>query len=393
MRMDGIPKFLLVPSYVLGLAALLLFLGGEPTLAAGLNGDPAYTEGPQVCGTCHKKAYEDWLSHGHSRKLAIGGRMLRKLRGKYGLTVSARDAGIPLPDHDPKLYSWKNVAFVVGSSKHWKSRYVDKKGFLITKGGKNQYNWQTGTWSDYHKDQKKPYSCGSCHTTGYRPDGKVFAEKGFPGATKKGMPGIKGDWAQFNIACEACHGPGAVHSDKPTKENIKIDKSAELCGTCHTRGSDPNVVIAKGGFIRHHEQYPELLNSPHKKLNCGACHNPHVGRARGLLVKAGNKEVCDSCHKEQREEYDGSVMQEAGVQCQDCHMGRATKSAVRNGPYEGDVWTHIVKINTSADYEMFTEDGSRAKPAMSLEFACLRCHADGDTEEYAKIENFHTIGQ
>jgi hypothetical protein len=42
---------------------------------------------------------------------------------------------------------------------------------------------------------------------------------------------------------------------------------------------------------------------------------------------------------------------------------------------------------------MFTEDGKAAKNAISLEFACFRCHAAASKEEYSKITNFHVIGK
>jgi hypothetical protein len=381
--------------WMVALATLsLLLMSGinSPAVAAGLNGDAAYTEGPQVCGTCHAEALDAWLSHGHSRKLGIGGPALKALDGSFGLFSNARDGGFRLPDHDPELYNWENIAFIIGASKRWKTRFVGSDGFVITKGGKNQYNWADGTWSDYHKDEVKPFSCGTCHTTGYRKDGAAFT-KGMPGTKVGPMPGIVGDWAHFNITCEACHGPGAAHAKEPVKTNITVDKSAKMCGDCHVRGSDPNTVIAKGGFIRHHEQYPELLNSPHKKLNCVTCHESHAGRAQGTKVSKGSDVVCEKCHAKQKKDYAGSPMQKAGVSCIDCHMARVTKSAVAAGPYEGDVRTHIMRINKAADYVMFTEDGKAAKNAISLEFACFRCHAAASKEEYSKIANFHVIGK
>jgi hypothetical protein len=379
----------------LTLAAAALFLGpfhASSASAAGLNGDEAYTEGPQVCAKCHKDAYDDWLAHGHSRKLASGP-ALGKLNGRFGLSVDAKNGGFPLPRHDKDVYNWDNVLFIIGASKHWKTRFVGMDGNVLTKNGANQYNWQNASWSNYHKDEVRPYNCGTCHTTGYRKDGKVFSESGFPGVSEAGIPGIKGDWAHFNITCEACHGPGAAHAAAPTKDNTTVDKSAKLCGTCHTRGSDPGVVIASGGFIRHHEQYPELLDGAHKKLACATCHQAHVTRAVGMKVRKGKREVCDTCHAKQVKAYEGSAMQQAKVRCQDCHMAKATKSAIAAGPYEGDVWTHVVRIDSTADYTMFTEDGKAAKAAISLEFACFRCHADSSKEEFAKIENYHTIGK
>ncbi len=379
----------------LGFALFLANSMFSSASAAGLNGVEEYTEGPQTCRECHEKQVDDWLAHGHSRKLAWGP-ALKALEGKFGLSSGAQEGGFPLPKHDPKVYNWNNVLMIIGASKHWKTRFVGIDGYLLTKGGKNQYNWQNATWANYHKDEKnKQFSCGTCHTTGYRKDGTVFSEKGFPGAIDKGVPGIKGDWAQFNITCEACHGPAAEHNITPIADTIKIDKSPELCGSCHTRGSDPGVVIAKGGFIRHHEQYPELLDGGHAELSCVECHNPHVSRANGIKVAEGARTNCENsqCHAESTEEYKGSLMDKAGVTCQDCHMAKVTKSAVAMGPYEGDVWTHIVKIDTGADYQMFTEDGKAAKAALSLEFACFRCHAAADKKTYAAIENYHTIGK
>lgn len=390
------PRSVRASGWLFALATLaFLVLGGPqaPAMAAGLNGDKAYTEGPQVCGRCHAEAFEDWLNHGHSRKLGIGGPALKALDGRYGLFSNARDAGFRLPDHDANLYNWNNVAFIVGASKRWKTRFVAKDGFIITKGGRNQYNWADGSWSNYHADEERPFNCGTCHTTGYRKDGTTFSKGGLPGTKVGPMPGIVGDWAHFNITCEACHGPGDAHARRPAKTNIKVDKSAELCGTCHVRGSDPNTIIASGGFIRHHEQYPELANSPHKNLECVTCHKPHAGRAGGIRVTTGSDTVCETCHAAQKRDYADSPMQKAGVSCIDCHMARVTKSAIAFGPYEGDVRTHIMRINPAADYVMFTPDGKAAKDAISLEYACFRCHAAADKAEFAKIRNFHTVGK
>jgi len=380
---------------VLALSAVLVAVTGiyqPPASAAGLNGDEAYTEGPQVCGRCHAGQFRDWLNHGHSRELGIGGPALKALDGRYGLFSNARDAGFRLPDHDTDVYKWDDIAFVIGASKRWKTRFAGKDGFIITKGGRNQYNWADGSWSDYHKDEKRPYDCGTCHTTGYRENGTAFA-KGMPGTKSGPMPGVKGDWAQFNITCEACHGPGDAHAKKPAKSNIKVDKSAKLCGSCHVRGADPNTVIASGGFIRNHEQYPEFANSPHKKLKCVTCHSPHAGRAGGIKVSRGSDVVCEKCHAKQRRDFAGSPMQKAGLTCIDCHMARVVKSAVAFGPYEGDVRTHIMRINAAADYVMFTPDGKAAKDAISLEYVCFRCHAAASKAEFAKIGNYHVIGK
>ena len=152
-----------------------------------------------------------------------------------------------------------------------------------------------------------------------------------------------------------------------------VDKSSALCGTCHIRG-EADTIPAKGGFIRHHEQYNELLASPHKSFDCVTCHDPH--KKAEFAIKAD----CTTCHSNINTEFTGSEMQETGVTCTDCHMPMATKSATALGPYKGDVKTHVFRINTDPSASMFTEDGGFAKDFVTLDFACLSCHQDEDVQ-------------
>ena len=77
-------------------------------------------------------------------------------------------------------------------------------------------------------------------------------------------------------------------------------------------------------------------------------------------------------------------------------MPKAGKSAISVASYTGDVRTHIVKINTAADANMFKEvekDGKKttyAKGFVTVEYTCLSCHGSRDkawASEYAT--NFH----
>ncbi len=111
--------------------------------------------------------------------------------------------------------------------------------------------------------------------------------------------------------------------------------------------------------------------------------------------------ACETCHPAEAVEYAGSTMEAKGVDCIDCHMGKASKSARANGPYEGDVWTHLFRINSNADYDMFNRDAGgntvSARNALNLEFACFRCHADADKAAFADIgingTPYHTLGK
>jgi hypothetical protein len=290
--------------------------------------------------------------------------------------ADAKLAPLPLPEG----VSWDDVSYVIGGYK-WKARFIGEDGYIITspggEDGKNQYNMMTGTWSDYHPGEVKPYDCGKCHTTGYSEEGH-----------QDGLEGITGAWVFPGIQCERCHGPGAEHVAKGgDKTLIKVDKSAALCGQCHVRG-DSEEIPAKGGFIRHHEQYNEILASPHKTLDCVACHDPHQKAEFSI------KTDCTTCHAQAGEDFTGSTMEQTGLTCTDCHMPMATKSAAALGPYKGDVKTHLFKINTDATASTFTEDGALANDSVTLDFVCLSCHQGRDIDWAASnAEGIHTLGK
>ncbi len=288
---------------------------------------------------------------------------------------------IPLP----KGYSWEDISYVIGG-KYKKARFIDQNGYIITaaKDGselRTQYNMETGEWGFYHKGEKKPYNCGKCHTTGYQKEGH-----------QDGKEGLIGTWAAPGVTCEACHGPAGEHikSEKAAKENKLITNTkSEMCGGCHIRG-DKGKIPAKGGFIKHHEQFNELLTGPHVEENdisCVTCHNPH----KMAKLKPGIKESCASCHEDQLATYQNSPHGEVGIRCIECHMPRSSKSAVKFSDTEGDIRTHIFKISTDANAKMFTDDGKYAVGGhVTLDFACLNCHKNKDLNwASAKAKNYH----
>ena len=324
--------------------------------------------GSEACATCHQQHHNDVVVSGHPYKLSRA--------------EDARRRGTPLPQG----YQWSDIAYVIGGA-HKKIRYINKQGYIITaaKDGSElatQYNLETGTWVFYHKGEKKPYDCGRCHTTGYQAEGH-----------QDGLPGIKGTWAAPGIQCEACHGPGSKHAKTRKKGDILVDRASTLCGTCHYRG-ETDTIPADGGFIRHHEQFNELLAGPHRSLSCVSCHNPHK-RAR-----LGIKRSCVNCHVVQARAFDGSTMQQVGVVCIDCHMPRAGKSAVAKSATEGDIRTHLFRINTDVSAQMFfdqTQDGKKqhfARPYLTLDFACLNCHKNKDKPWAAAMaKGIHAYGK
>ncbi len=201
-----------------------------------------------------------------------------------------------------------------------------------------------------------------------------------------GLPGIHGTFDQGGIQCIQCHG-GAMHADFGA-----VDSSAEACGECHIRG-EPDTIPAGGGFIRHHEQYNEHLAGAHGSRDCVMCHNPHKKSEWSIKDDA---QCGVSCHADKMESFAKTSMYDYGVECKDCHMPYATKSAQALGPHQGDLQTHIFFIDTDPEAELFTEDGlfvnldDDGKAAVTMDFACQRCHETASLDELALFaEDFH----
>jgi hypothetical protein len=342
---------------------------GEPAAAAGA---AAEYVGSQTCGGCHEETFEIFMQSGHPYKL--------------NLVVDGQPPDYPFTEvpEPPEGYTWDDILYVIGGY-NWKARFVNKEGYIITdapgeSGNEeyvSQYNFANpivGTeagWAKYHAgEENKPYNCGTCHTTGYSPEGN-----------QDGLPGLVGTWAEPGISCEECHGPGSLHAANPQGVAMVVDRDAEQCGDCHIRGAIEEVN-AKGGFIRHHEQYEELFQSKHITLDCVICHDPHVGVIQLRVAQESDPTVnttrtqCENCHFKQAQ-YQDSQIHPSVAECIACHMPRVTKSAVGNAEsFTGDIRTHLMAIDPT-QIGQFTEDGSAALSQLGLDFACRSCHVSG----------------
>lgn len=329
--------------------------------------DEKWFVGSEKCQECHWEQFNDWQSSGHPFKL-------RKAE-------KVRYTGVPLP----KGYNWDDISYVIGGATK-KARFIDNNGFIITKAkdgspAKTQYNLQTGTWANYNAGKVKPYKCGPCHMTAYSPKGH-----------QDGLPGMIGTWAESGIGCEECHGPGSAHAfaKEPKKATITRDTEGKACGKCHQRSGMDIPPLASGGFIRHHEQFNEINIGAHEGTDCVECHNPHK---RAINVKA----QCTDCHDDSEfKEFASSTHGLSGVTCVDCHMPKATKSAVKTGKFEGDTRTHLFKINLNPNANMFKSGKLAGKKVtfaqsfVTLDFACLNCHGARDKKWAAqKAKDYH----
>jgi hypothetical protein len=338
--------------------------------------------GSQTCSGCHVEIYETFIKSGHPWKL--------------NPVVDGKTPNYPFTrlTQLPEGYTWNDISYVIGGY-HWKARFMNKEGYIITEepgstGNSeylNQFNFANpfinmgAGWVTYKSGTENlPYDCGSCHTTGYNPTGN-----------QDGLPGIKGTWVEPGIQCEECHGPGSLHVANPQLVDMKISRDAEECGQCHRRG-DVEEVDAKGGFIEHHEQYEELYQSKHIVLDCVICHDPHTGviqlREANL---ATTRTSCEDCHFKQAQFQKVAHQQ----QCIECHMPRIIKSAWGDPEkFTADIRTHVMAIDPN-QVSQFNEDGTQSLSQIGLDFACRHCHLPGtilaktDDELIAAANDYH----
>jgi hypothetical protein len=318
--------------------------------------------GSLACQACHPDIYAEFSKTGHN--LILNPASLASRPGYYPY------GDLPGP---PPGQSWDDASYVIGGF-WWKVRFIGRQGHVIT-GAQTQYNLETDRWVAYEAGTVQPYDCGPCHTTGYKYEGR-----------QNGMEGIVGTWALNGIQCERCHGPGSKHVDAPYDFPMTINRSAAMCGECHIRG-DVSKIPAENGFINDYEQYNEIHAT--KKINfaCVDCHNPHISLHELNPTRASAiKVTCKTCHYEEAAAFASSSLPHYGlgsIDCIECHMAYAVKSAEGQlFRYEGDVRSHLFRINTSTSAPMFTSDGKYANGYLTLQYVCLRCHVS-ETVDWA----------
>ncbi|MBI5030632.1 MAG: cytochrome c3 family protein [Chloroflexi bacterium] len=345
--------------------------------------------GSDKCAACHKDISDVYAKSGHAFKL--------------NKVVDGKAPTMPFTKIDqlPAGYTWNDISYIIGGY-NWKYRFIDKKGYIITdKPGAtisdtnylNQWNFanpaasKEAGWSKYSSGVKElKYTCGPCHTTGYKPTGN-----------QDNMPGVVGTWSEPGIRCEACHGPGSLHAANPYGASVQVDRDPELCGKCHIRSDVTKIDAKSGPFVDHHEQYEEFYQSKHLALKCVDCHNPHQGVVQLRQAKAQTtRTLCENCHfKEARNQSAAHLAVKA--QCIDCHMPRliASSASVDASKFAGDTRVHVFAIDPDATAQ-FSPDGKFLVSQVSLDWACKSCHGTGkaspktDAELKARAKGYHT---
>mgnify|MGYP001028571495 FL=1 len=350
--------------------------------------------GDQVCAGCHAELYAVYLRSGHPW-------MLNKID-------DAQSPDYPFTEIQtlPEGYTWGTIGYVVGGY-NWKAVFLDQQGYIITDGPNlsgnttylNQYNFandllgiKAGLVSYQAGQRQVQFTCGACHTTGYRVDGN-----------QDGLPGLAGTWAQAGVRCEACHGPGSQHIANPEGVEMKIERDSEACAKCHGLG-DKGQVEATDGFIDHHEQYQDLFQGKHLALKCVDCHDPHSGVVQLEQDRQEtHKTRCENCHFKQARYQNNEIHAALNLDCLECHMPYIIKTALGDPEqFTGDLRTHLVAIDPYQVEQYYTvtqgdSEQTYSISQVSLNSACRHCHHEGgrgmvktDEELTAVAINYHT---
>ena len=155
--------------------------------------------GSEACATCHKDYYEKWKTTYHSKMVQERDKGILKDSVTKWYT-DGTNAGPTIGNATKDPFSILDVKYVIGSK--WKQRFLvanPKTGGLQLMN--KQMNSVTGTWEPYGQANDWDTQCATCHVTGYR---LASYDANKPEATKV-------YYAELNVGCEACHGPGSKH--------------------------------------------------------------------------------------------------------------------------------------------------------------------------------------
>jgi hypothetical protein len=334
---------ILLSLLLLGAVALLVYGGlSHQQLKSG----PYYVTS-EACADCHELEHASWQ---------------RTLHPKMFRPVTRPDDILgDFSTPDPAVtFKKEAIEYVVGN--RWEQVYVRiiegeyyplPAKWLVQK--KQWIPYKVNDWQDTPMTKK----CNGCHVTGFEPD--------------------TGEFAEFGIGCEACHGPGSRHTANRnmvqqwscTLCHDHLDNGGEgendiirtvaptVCGQCHSRGKNAQTGnIAAGRFNFPVNNLPGdnidsnftqklLANDPENKYwwGFGISKNRHQeyadwgksGHAKALAhLQEGNATRSPSCSK-------GAP----GDACLTCH---------------------------SADYHFAKEDEKPTLDTARYGVTCVSCH-------------------
>ncbi len=286
--------------------------------------------GSTTCFQCHSNYYRNWDSTLHSEMVK-------------GPEASVADfaAGGDMRMVEGTPYDLEDVTYVLGNK--YSQRFVQQTdaGYTVLPG---IWQIQAQQWVEAEATDWVA-SCAGCHTTGYEHSGDAAT------------------WAELNITCEACHGPGSGHVELASALPEGVDPNSEevyavrqaivstvdsaVCGQCHSQGmsadgahpfpvdyqaggtlddsvytlaqpvegEDSDLFWPNGSEKAYRTTYNVYINTAHANALPTITDNDHAG------------EFCLACHSTDFAQQDRTFAQDAvtlenaqfGITCVQCH--------------------------------------------------------------------------
>ena len=373
--------------------SMIVVCGGAPVDQVDL-GESRTFVGRSKCASCHSEIAALWEGSDHDLSMQVANdstvlgnfdgeifkyagmsSVFEKREGRFFVQTEGPEGALeeyeilytfgvnPLQQYLIQLEGGRYQALSIA----WDTRSVEKGG---------------GRWFHLYPDQKIDYKdplhwtkplqnwnrmCAFCHSTGLR---KHYDLKGDDYETQ---------WAEIDVSCEACHGPGSSHvlwaangsRGDPLLRTLSNDNAKwimnfengisarqpertehleiETCASCHShrsqlmeRNDDSQLFLDSYNLSLLREPlyysdgqikdevyvYGSFLQSKmyRKGVTCQDCHNPH-----SLTVPGETNAVCGSCHLAERFNSVGHTFHEPGTRgsaCVDCHMPETTYMVV-----------------------------------------------------------------
>ena len=385
-------------SMVLSCLLMLWGCSREPPPAPSVPVSETFV-GSSACQSCHQDIYARWRD-------TLMANVLQNPAENPAAIVADFSTDNPLVTFRPE-----DVTFTYGSK--WKQRFFTQRGpdlfvfpaqWDVRNRQWRRYHPPVGAdwWAEFYPDDpmQRPTGplCDGCHSVNYDLPTKTPTE--------------------WNVGCEACHGPGGSHAADTVNGHIvnpaKLDafRSTDICIQCHSQGQPPDNPIDgryydwpvgyrpgerlsdRWNLDEHHlgsetfTHWPD--GSAHKNrmqgndyvqsqmyakgVTCSGCHDVHGTEFEADLLKPGNG-VCLTCHDPQlqpgpRTSVETHTQHKAGSdgsQCVACHMPAIART----------VGSVSVRSHT------FRFISPRMTEQYGIPNPCASCHAD-ETDEWIR---------
>ncbi len=362
--------------------------------------------GSDACRACHPDNHVSWAASYHRRMTQEpkGDAVLAPFEGTtpafegIAWKLSRKDADYIAQPVDPNgrvLTPATRVALTTGSHHYqiywldvsgsdelaqmplvWhvgERRWVPRKSLFLAPNPESQFE-ETGRW---------PRACIKCHTT------NATQRHGDDGRTRV---------AEFGIACEACHGPGAAHVELQTERKdlaaeaiaalpidttivspagLPHDRSSEVCGQCHAIHPLPSAVREKWEVEGFTYRPGDVLAESRDLLR--GTNERNSPSMRALLTRTSVTLAdffwSDGEVRVSGREYNGLVespcFQRGEMSCLSCHeLHPSTRDAGSLGEWADD----------------------QLRPGMRGSAACTQCHAEYAEPEKLLAHTHHAAG-